>query len=425
MAPRRIARRRAALRRAAADPGAVSAEPQLGRRDLPGDRAGPPPRLRVRHRGLGISARHALLDIAWDDRRADAAVAPDRRRTGLLLAADRHRPRAAGERPRAVLLFVGAPLVWAGSLARRRHCRRGRAGACLFRRPRADRGRRRAYPDHRLLAARPGLRDGLAAAIVRRGPSVRAGLPAAHPARAGRRDHRALAALARVANKAGRGARRRARRHHGRSNARLGDARLPARLARAQPALQPCLRRRQRIRHLALGLLPLPRSDHLASRPRACAARRVRGAPIAGSADRRRRDRRDPFRDPAQGIPLHLSRSRPADGAGGDRRRAVGGVGRASIRRPWRPRRHCYCGLHRGRSGLLGIDRASGVDERCFRRSAPPRTRQSCRGILCGAPPGTVRPRPLWQHARLRLDGVWRLHLSAPPGADVFAKGRG
>src|SRR5207248_10320775 len=129
-----------------------------------------------------------------------------------------------------------------------------------------------AYPDHRLLAARPGLRDGLSAAIVRRGPSVRAGLPAAHPARAGRRDHHALAALARVANKAGRGARRRARRHHGRSNARFGDGRRPARLARAQPALQPCLRRRQRIRHLALGLLPLPRSDHLASRPRACAS---------------------------------------------------------------------------------------------------------------------------------------------------------
>src|SRR5204863_6593385 len=165
--------------------------------------------------GLGISARHALLDIAWDDRRADAAVAPDRRRTGLLLAADRHRPRAAGERPRAVLLFVGAPLVWAGSRARRRHCRRGRAGACLFRRPRADRGGRRAYPDHRLLAARPGLCEALAAAIVRRGPAVRAGLSAAHPARAGRRDHHALAALARVANKAGRGARRRARRHHG------------------------------------------------------------------------------------------------------------------------------------------------------------------------------------------------------------------
>src|SRR5204863_4010106 len=49
VAPRRIARRRAALRRAAADACAVSAEPQLGRRDLPGDRAGPPPRLRVRH----------------------------------------------------------------------------------------------------------------------------------------------------------------------------------------------------------------------------------------------------------------------------------------------------------------------------------------------------------------------------------------
>jgi hypothetical protein len=51
-----------------------------------------------------------------------------------------------------------------------------------------------------------------------------------------------------------RGARRRPRRDHGRSNARLG-ARLPARPARAQPALQPC-RRRQRIRHLALGIPP-------------------------------------------------------------------------------------------------------------------------------------------------------------------------
>src|SRR5438045_8615959 len=35
----------------------------------------------------------------------------NRRRTGLLLAADRHRPRAAGERPRAVPPSVGCPLV--------------------------------------------------------------------------------------------------------------------------------------------------------------------------------------------------------------------------------------------------------------------------------------------------------------------------
>src|SRR5207302_11491596 len=37
--PRRTARHRAALRRAAADAGAVSAGPQLGRRDLSGDPA--------------------------------------------------------------------------------------------------------------------------------------------------------------------------------------------------------------------------------------------------------------------------------------------------------------------------------------------------------------------------------------------------
>jgi hypothetical protein len=146
LGPRRAARARAALDRAAARAGPVRAEPQLGRRDLSGDRAGPPARLRLRHCALGISARHAVLDLARGGRRADAALAPDRRRTGLLSAADCRRLRASRHRAGCVLLSMGAPLVWTGRRARRRISGRGRAGAHLFRRPGADRGRRRAYP---------------------------------------------------------------------------------------------------------------------------------------------------------------------------------------------------------------------------------------------------------------------------------------